>query len=139
MAEKKIYQIRVNGKLIPVTKDIYLTYYRMKRRELHLSEKDAKHSVVYYSSMDTENTNGEDAIPDNNSIKVEDAVTDKLMSERLHQCLAELTEREQMLIRALFFEGKSEPALSAETGISQQSINYRKQKILLKLKKLMKN
>ena len=32
MAEKKKYFIRVPGELIEVSKDIYLSYYRMKRR-----------------------------------------------------------------------------------------------------------
>ena len=36
----------------------------MKRRELHLQEKDAKHGVLFYSALDTGETDGEDAIPD---------------------------------------------------------------------------
>ena len=47
MAEKKKYQIRVQNELVPVTEKVYLTYYRMKRRELHLQEKDAKHGVFF--------------------------------------------------------------------------------------------
>ena len=56
---------------------------------------------------------------------------------RLRACLDQLSHSEQKLIRALYFEGLSEPALSAQTGVSQQLINYRKQKILGKLKKLL--
>ena len=56
MAEKKEYQIKVQGQLVPVTEEVYLTYYRMKRRELHLEEKDAAHGVFYYSALDTEET-----------------------------------------------------------------------------------
>jgi RNA polymerase sigma factor (sigma-70 family) len=137
MAEKKKYLIKVQGQLVSVTEEVYLTYYRMRRRELHLQEKDAKHGVLYYSALDTRETNGEDAIPDLISPPVEDMVVDKLMAQRLHQCIGQLTEQEQKLIDALFFQGKSEPMLSAEIGISQQLINYRKQKILLKLKKLL--
>lgn len=122
--------------LVPVTEEVYLTYYRMRRRELHLQEKDAKHGVFFYSALDTSETNGEDAIPDLISPRVEDIVVDKLMAQRLHECIGKLTEQEQELIYALYFQGKSEPMLSVEIGISQQLINYRKQKILLKLKKL---
>ncbi len=109
----------------------------MKRRELHLEEKDARHVVFFYSGLDTGETNGEDAIPDLLSPHVEDMVVDKLLSQRLHQCIGQLTSQEQELIHILFFQGKSESVLSAETGISQQLINYRKRKILLKLKKLI--
>lgn len=112
-----------------------MTYYRMRRRELHLQEKDAKHGVFFYSALDTSETNGEDAISDLISPRVDDMVVEKLMTQRLHECIGKLTEQEQELIYALYFQGKSEPMLSVEIGISQQLINYRKQKILIKLKK----
>lgn len=108
MAEKKEYRIKVQGELIPVTEEIYLTYYRMKRHELHLEEKDAAHGVFYYSALDTEETNGEDAIPDLTSPHVEDIIADKLVAEKLHRCLAQLTKEEQELIFILFFQNKSE-------------------------------
>ncbi|MEL7624126.1 MAG: sigma-70 family RNA polymerase sigma factor [Clostridiales bacterium] len=134
---KKVHQIRVQGQLIPVTEEVYLTYYRMKRRELHLQEKDAKHGVFYYSALDTSETNGEDAIPDLISPRVDDMVVDKLMTQRLHECIGKLTEQEQEIIDGLFFQEKSESMMAAEIGISQQLVNYRKQKILIKLKKLL--
>ena len=137
MAENKKYQIRVQNELVPVTEEVYLTYYRMRRRELHLQEKDAKHGVFFYSSLDTEKTNGEDAIPDLISPRVEDKVVDQLMAERLHECIKQLSEKEQEIINGLFFQKKSESMMAAEIGISQQLVNYRKQKILNKLKKLL--
>ena len=137
MAEKKEYRIKVQGQLVPVTEEVYLTYYRMKRRELHLEEKDTAHGVFYYSALDTEETNGEDAIPDRNSPRVEDMVMDKLIAERLHQCLSQLTKEEQELIFTLFFQNKSEHQLAAETGIPRMTLHDRKVKILRTLKKLM--
>lgn len=56
---------------------------------------------------------------------------------RLRLCLARLSNQERTLIQSIYFEEISEPALSAQTGVSQQLINYRKQKILCKLKKLL--
>ena len=137
MAEKKEYQIKVQGQLVPVTEEVYLTYYRMKRRELHLEEKDAAHGVFYYSALDTEETNGEDAISDLTSPRVEDIVTDKLIAEKLHLCLSQLAKEEQELIFTLFFKNKSEHQLAAETGIPRMTIHDRKVKILSTLKKLM--
>ena len=134
---KKKYQIRVQDELVPVTEEVYLTYYRMRRRELHLQEKDAKHGVFFYSDLDTSETNGEDAIPDLISPRVEDIVVDKLMAKRLHDCIKQLTDKEQEIIDGLFFQEKSESMMAAEIGISQQLVNYRKQKILIKLKKLL--
>lgn len=137
MAERKEYKIKIQGQLISVSEEIYLTYYRMKRREQHLEEKDRSHGVLYYSALDTEETNGQDAIPDNNSPKVEDIVVDKLLAEKLHQCLNQLTKEEQELIFTLFFQNKSEYQMSAETGIPRMTIHNRKIRILAQLKKLM--
>ncbi|MDD3228984.1 MAG: sigma-70 family RNA polymerase sigma factor [Oscillospiraceae bacterium] len=137
MAEKKEYQIKVQGQLVPVSKEVYLTYYRMRRRELHLEEKDSAHGVFYYSALDTEETSGEDAIPDLTSPRVEDAAVDKLLAEKLHQCLAALTKEEQELIFLLFFQNKSERQVSDETGIHYMTIHDRKVKILRTLKKLL--
>lgn len=137
MAEKKGYRIKVQGQLVPVTEEVYLTYYRMKRRELYLEEKDSAHGVFYYSALDTEETNGEDAIPDLTSPRVEDMVMDKLIAEKLHQCLSQLTKEEHELIFTLFFQNKSEHQLAAETGIPRMTLHDRKIKILRTLKKLM--
>ncbi len=137
MAEKKEYRIKVQGQLVPVTEEVYLTYYRMKRRELHLEEKDTAHGVFSYSAMDTEETNGEDAIPDLISPRVEDVVTDKLIADKLHRCLSQLTKEEQELIYTLFFQNKSEHQVSRETGIAQKTIHNRKIRILARLKKLI--
>lgn len=139
MAEKKEYQIKVQGQLVPVSEEVYLTYYRMKRRETYLEEKDSAHGVFYYSALDTEETSGEDAIPDLTSPRVEDAAVDKLLAEKLHQCLAALTKEEQELIFTLFFQNKSEHQMAAETGIARMTIHNRKKRILARLKKLIEN
>ncbi len=114
-----------------------MTYYRKRRRELHLQKKDAKHGVFFYSALDTRETNGEDAIPNLISPRVEDIVVDKLTVQRLHDCIKQLTVKEQAIIDGLFFQEKSESMMATEIGISQQLINYRKQKILIKLKKML--
>ncbi|MBP3038855.1 sigma-70 family RNA polymerase sigma factor [Bacillaceae bacterium Marseille-Q3522] len=138
MAEKKEYRIKVQGQLVPVSEEVYFTYHRMKRREIYLEERDTANGVFYYSSMDTTETTGEDGIPDLTSPRVEDLVVDKLLAEKLHQCLATLSKEEQELIFLLFFQNKSERQLAAETGIPQKTINDRRHRILVKLKKLMK-
>ncbi|WP_066460117.1 RNA polymerase subunit sigma-24 [Anaerotruncus rubiinfantis] len=137
MADKKKYCIRISGNLVEVTEEVYLCYYRMKRRALHLEEKDGKHGVVYYSSMDTEGTNGEETIPDLTSPRVEDIVTDKLMSEQLHRCISQLTESDKALIDALYFQSMSERQLSVQTNIPPMTVHDRKIKVLKKLKKMM--
>lgn len=50
--------------------EVYLTYYRMKRRQTYLEERDVANGVFYYSPLDTEEINGEDAILEPISILV---------------------------------------------------------------------
>ena len=106
MAKKKEYQIKILGQIVPVNKEVYLTYHRMKRREKYLEERDAVNGVSYYSALDTAGTRGEDTIPDLVSPRVEDMVVAKIMIQRLYQCLAQLTNEEQELIFILFFENR---------------------------------
>ena len=139
MAEKKKYFIKVQGQLVPVVEEVYLTYYRMKRREIYLEERDTANGVFYYSALDAEGTNGEDVIPDRSSPPVEDLVMDKLIAEKLHRCLTQLTKEEQELIFTLFFQNESEHQLASETGIPRMTIHNRKKRILARLKKLLEN
>lgn len=137
MDEVKKYRIRVPGAIIEVTREVYLTYYRMDRHAKHLEEKDADHGRVLYSDMDKEELVGEEAIPDSDSPSVEDAALDRLMKDKLRKSLPLLTKQEMKLIDGLYFQGLSEHQLSAETGIPQRTIHDRKVMILRKLKKLM--
>jgi RNA polymerase sigma factor (sigma-70 family) len=139
MAEEKTYQIKVQNQLVPVSEEVYVTYYRMRRRETYLEERDTANGVFYYSAMDTTETTGEDGIPDLASPHVEDVVVDKLIAEKLHKCLAQLTNAEQELICTLFFQNKSEHQMAAETEIPRMTIHNRKKRILARLKKLMEN
>jgi len=137
MAEKKEYIIKVQNQLIQVSEEIYVTYHQMKRREIYLEERDKANGVFYYSALDTEEINGEDAIPDTNSPCVEDVIVDKLLVEKLHKCIDMLTKEEQSLVFSIYFEGKTQTEIEKETGIKQQTISYREFQIRKKLKKML--
>ena len=139
MADKKEYRIRVAGVLVEVTQEVYLAYYRMKRREQFLIEKDMEHGVELYSNLDTDETLGEEMLPDRYSPGVEEKVITEVLSEKLRRCIDRLPEVEKKLIRAIYYEGTSERQLSRQTGIPQMTINSRKRKILAKLKKSLEN
>ena len=137
MTEAKKYRIRIPSACVEVTREVYLTYYRMERHTRHLEEKDAHHGTVLYSDMDTENLVGEETIPDLLSPSVEDEALDRLMEDKLRKCLPLLTESEMELIDALFYQGISERQFSCKTGLPVMTIHNRKVKILGKLKKLI--
>jgi RNA polymerase sigma factor (sigma-70 family) len=71
------------------------------------------------------------------SESVEDAAVKAVMIERMLNNLKLLAPEEKELIEELFFKGKSERQVSAETGIPYMTIHDRKVKILGKLKKYL--
>ena len=58
MAEGKNYYIKVPGALVEVTEEVYLTYYRMRRRCSAVQEKDTYNGVTSYDTLDTEDILG---------------------------------------------------------------------------------
>lgn len=137
MAERKEYRINVQGVLVEVTKEVYLAYYRIERHTRTLDEKDERNGKVLYSALDTEETLGEEMIPDIGAASVEDVAVGNILCEKLHQCLTLLPEEERELLHALYFEGLSERQLSNRTGIPYMTIHNRKSRTLKKLKAMM--
>ena len=133
--EQKKY-IRVHGELVEVAEDVYYCYYSMARQEKTLTEKDARNKLSSYDSRDTETLSGAEMIRDTTA-STEDAVINKIMTQKLRQCLAELTEKERDLIHALFFEQKTMTQLAKELKIPRRTLGYRMDCILKKLKHLM--
>ena len=87
-ANKKRF-IRVAGELIEVTKEVYLTYYRGKRREKAQHEKEQFHHVVSFDALDTEGLQGAQMIAKIASPEPEDIVIVNV-NEYLSQALANI-------------------------------------------------
>lgn len=138
MAERKEYRIKVQGVLVEVTKEVYLAYYSVERHTRTLDEKDVRNGKVLYSELDTEETLGEEMSPDFGAARVEDVAIGNILCEKLHQCLTLLSEQEQELIRALYYEGLTEREYAQRIDISQKGVNKRRHKIMDKLRAMMK-
>jgi len=61
------------------------------------------------------------------------------MVDRLKATLLLLSDSEQALIQAIFFEELSEQEAGLRLGITQSVVNKRKAKILAKLRKIIEN
>ncbi|WP_373264863.1 sigma factor-like helix-turn-helix DNA-binding protein [Hungatella hathewayi] len=137
MQEQKIYQIRIKDQLVPVEEEVYYAYYRAKRYEKNLEEKDARNRKVLFSNLDTEMMNGEEMIPDMETRSVEAFVIETLMMERMRKSLELLGEEEKEIVRVLFYENMSEREAAAEWGISQPAVHKRKNRVLTQLRNMM--
>ena len=129
--------ISLHDMLMEVDEEFYTEFYRERRREKYLRERAIDKGDLYYNSLDTDEFCGEDILidPDEN---VAEQVTNKLMAEHIRYIVSLLPSDERELIEALFFKGYSERQWSKISGIPQKTINDRKKKILLELKKILK-
>jgi len=142
---KQAFFIHVDSQRVEVTEEVYLTYYRSKRRERYY-EHDIKIERAVYD--ETGNISGymppkEDSLErliesgiefpaDQKS--VEATVIDKLMVEDLRKALDKLSGSERELIDALYFQDMTERQAAELFGLSQKGINKRKTKILAELR-----
>jgi DNA-directed RNA polymerase specialized sigma24 family protein len=134
--ENGAYYIRAGAELVEVDYEVYLAYYRMRRQEKTLLEKDARRRVISYDAWDNEAGPGADAIRDP-APPPEAAVLGELTKQKLKRCLQELPADERDLIHALFFAQKSIAALSRETGVPPRTLGCRRDAILQRLRRKM--
>ena len=128
--------IPVQGCLLEVMREQYTDFYRDKERWRYLQKLDAKNSLLSFDGFTDGEGNALDFIADE-AADVAETVIHAVMVDRLKAALPLLSDSEQALIKALFFDGLSERQAAERNGVSQSAIHYRKGKILAKLRKLM--
>lgn len=137
MADKEKYMIKVEGKLVEVTPDVYYAYFRMERQERWQEEKQQGHAVMSYDALDDGETVGVKVVPDLTTPSMEEAVMTREIHEKLHRALDALPKAERELIQAIYFDGFTEKEYAVSSGLSQQGVSYRLRKILSKLRIFM--
>ena len=137
MADKEKHIIKVEGKLVEVTPDVYYAYFRMERQERGQEEKKQRNAVLSYDALDTEETTGAEAMPDLIIPSLEQQIMNQEIHDALHRAVDALPKAERELIKAIYFDGKSEADYAKASGMSQTGVSYRRRKILSKLKLLL--
>ena len=134
MADKEKYLIRLQGKLIEVSEDVYYAYFQMERQERTQEEKYQRNHVVSYDALDNGETVGVEGVADLETPSMEELIMAKELRDRLHHAIEALPRAERELIRAIYFEDMTEKEYAKLTGMSQTGISYRRRNILSKLK-----
>lgn len=137
MADKEKYMIKVEGKLVEVTPDVYYAYFRMERQERWQEEKQQGHAVMSYDALDDGETVGVEVVPDLTTPSMEEAMMTREIHEKLHRAVDALPKAERELIQAIYFDGFTEKEYAVSSGLSQQGVSYRLRKILSKLRFFM--
>lgn len=140
MTNKKVrknYYLPVNGKLIPVSKDIYEEFYVYRRRERYLEERDISKGLLYFSDYDTQDSNFIDNVGDK-TVDVDKLVEAGIVIKELYKALDGLNTEERDLIEKIFFQEQSIREIARNEKISHVAIQKRRNKILKKLKEILK-
>lgn len=147
MQEKDFY-LYMDGQPIPVSEEVYREYYRAENKERYFMGRLKKgHTTVdpdtqqiqYIPSREVSyeqllEQDWQFAAPD---ASVEDKVVRSDMLEKLEAVLHSLSAEELALLEALFYLEKTEREVAGLYDVSQNTIHYRKNRLLDKLKKMM--
>ena len=134
---KKEYYIYVRGKAVPVSEEVYKTYWKITEHEKYLQRKDWKYNVISFSALDYDGHFVDNIIDE--KIDLEKIVEVKMQIEELHKALNTLTKEERELMEAIFYKEESLRSISRREKVTHQAISGRRDRILEKLKKLLED
>ena len=130
--------IPIQGCLLEVVREQYTDFYRDKERWRYLKKLDTKNSLLSLDGFTDSEGKPLDFIADE-AADIAETVVNAVMVDRLKAALPLLSDSEQELIQAIFFDGLSEREVGARFGITQSVVNKRKARILRKLRKIIDN
>ena len=130
--------IPIQGCLLEVVREQYTDFYRDKERWRHLKELDTKKGRLSPEGITDSEGKPLDFIVEE-AADLAETVVNAVMVDRLKAALPLLSDSEQELIQAIFFDGLSEREVGARLGITQSVVNKRKARILIKLRKIIEN
>lgn len=148
--DKDKRKLWIAGQFIEVTEEIYQAYMQGDRKmryfetdlkiERTILDESGRIQQIIPSREDSLDRLVEDNARqfEDTRESVEDAVLRKLAEDDLRQALTKLTDEEYVLVYALFYEGRTERDYAKELGVSQVAVHKRKQRILKKLKGILK-
>lgn len=129
--------IPLHGMLMEVSQKEYSEFYKKQNRQRYLRLRSAKNGDVSIDMLTTDEFNGEDILVDYTQ-DVEAIALKQVVINKLYESLSLLTEDEQRLIQEHFYLNISGVKLSEIYGVNQSTISRRIDRIVNKLKKLMK-
>lgn len=146
---EKIFYIKVGGRKIAVSEEVYLEYRRSIDREKYFM-KDLKQGrvIVDQESMTVTYIPGREISYESlleadwdfpsTDRPAEDTLIRAQLMEKLEEALHILSDEEMELIQELFYLERTEREAAKLFKVSQNTVHYRKNKVLEKLKGALK-
>lgn len=124
------------GMLMELPEEHYVQMNREKARRQYQCIMAKKKGEFSYDSIGADDFDGQ-MILEEYGPDVGEEVELRIMSEKLHEAIKELSDEDAELVQALFFEGVTERHYAKELNISQVAVHKRKKKVLEKLRALL--
>ena len=121
--------------LLEVTEEQHQQLRRDANHQYYLSQQAQDINIC---SIATDRVAEQDLIWGAHSDDFEEYVVQRIMRESMGSILALLSDEEQALVRALFYEGITERALAERWSLTHGAIHQRKLKLLEKLRTFLK-
>lgn len=127
--------IKVEGKQIPVSDEVYYAYKRPEWREekQHQRIKD-RYGVIF--SLEKSMEIGIDVA---DSFSVEDAVETKMLSRALQAAFDQLSPRDRKIVTMLDIEGMTERQVATKVGLTQRGVWHVRHKTYAKLRVMLQD
>ena len=121
---KKEYYIYVRGKAVPVSEEVYKTYWKITEHEKYLQRKDWKYNVISFSALDYDGHFVDNIIDE--KIDLEKIVEVKMQIKELNKSLNVYSLRLKLLLIhfILFNQQKRESYTSSNQR--EEGQNFRK-------------
>lgn len=135
MDEKKYYW-KIYGNYYEVPKE---TYQKLKKNYDHaklLKEYEAEVTVLSLDAVTSCEHTIEEMVPDP-EVNVEESAVHNVLLESMRTARNSLSPDEKLLLELLFDQSKSQEEVSKITGTPRTTIEYRLEKILRKMRKIM--
>lgn len=133
---KKYYWI-LDGKYYEVSKETYQKYKKEHDHSRMLQKYEEEVHVFSLDAMAAEDITGHDIIADT-SVNVEEEAIHNIMLINLRKARKMLSSDEQLLLTLLYDEGQTMGEIGKTLGVSQQAISKKHNKIIAKLKEILK-
>lgn len=134
--EREKYVIRLgDGTLVEVNREIYLEWYRSKRKERYQKERDRKYGLCSIDKLHEKGYFPEQSIYARDM--TQEAALRNECRNKLENALKNLPEEDARLIRFLYFEEITVKKAADIFNCSRKTIQNRRKRILEKIEKMM--
>ena len=134
---QKEYFLFVDGKKVKVSAKVYKVYCQEKNHENYLKQVDRKNHLLLFSSFDHDGHFEESVVDE--EIDVEKIVQTQIMIDAVKAALSKLNAEEREIIEKLYYDDESVRSVAKKNNISHPALIKKRNKILEKLKRLLKD